>query len=107
MPLTAQPHLLRRAASWLRPAGWLLAVGGHSAWTGTEDNWLGGHALMWWSHADADTYRRWFEQAGSGDRRRGVRSRRRWRSCALLGATTFSLTRLPHRLIRSLVPDIQ
>jgi 2-polyprenyl-3-methyl-5-hydroxy-6-metoxy-1,4-benzoquinol methylase len=64
MPLAAQPRLLRRAASWLRPSGWLLAVAGHSAWTGTEDNWLGGHALMWWSHADAGTYRRWLEQAG-------------------------------------------
>jgi SAM-dependent methyltransferase len=64
MPLAAQPHLLRRAASWLRPAGWLLAVAGHSAWTGMEDNWLDGHAPMWWSHADADTYRVWLEQAG-------------------------------------------
>jgi 2-polyprenyl-3-methyl-5-hydroxy-6-metoxy-1,4-benzoquinol methylase len=64
MPLAAQPVLLRRAASWLRPAGWLLAVAGHSAWTGTEDNWLDGHTPMWWSHADAGTYRTWLEQAG-------------------------------------------
>lgn len=64
MPLSAQPRLLQRAASWLRPAGWLLAVAGHSAWTGTEDNWLDGRTPMWWSHADAGTYRRWLEQAG-------------------------------------------
>ena len=64
MPLAAQPGLLRRAAEWLRPAGWLLAVTGHNAWTGTQDNWLGGPAPMWWSQADADTYRSWLEQAG-------------------------------------------
>jgi 2-polyprenyl-3-methyl-5-hydroxy-6-metoxy-1,4-benzoquinol methylase len=64
LPLTAQPQLLRRAASWLRPAGSLLVTAGHRAWTGTEDNWLGGPAPMWWSHADATAYRFWLEQAG-------------------------------------------
>jgi len=64
MPLAAQPRLLRRAADWLRPSGWLLAVTGHRFWTGTEDNWLGGPAPMWWSHADAATYRTWLERAG-------------------------------------------
>jgi hypothetical protein len=31
----------------------LLATTGWTAWTGTEDNWLGGPAPMWWSQADA------------------------------------------------------
>src|SRR5258708_5776630 len=34
------------------------------AWSGTEDNWLGGPATMWWSHADAATYRAWLGDAG-------------------------------------------
>ena len=64
MPLRAQPELLRRMAGWLRTGGWLLTVTGEREWTGTEDNWLGGPAAMWWSHAGADTYRAWLEQAG-------------------------------------------
>jgi len=64
MPLRAQPELLRRVAGWLRTGGWLLTVTGEREWTGTEDNWLGGPAAMWWSHAGADTYRAWLEQAG-------------------------------------------
>jgi SAM-dependent methyltransferase len=64
MPLDEQPRLLRRIGRWLRPGGWLLATTGHHAWTGSEDNWLGGEAPMWWSQADAATYRAWIEQAG-------------------------------------------
>ncbi|MCW6003554.1 class I SAM-dependent methyltransferase [Micromonospora sp. CPCC 205371] len=64
MPLDAQPHVLRRVAAWLRPGGLLLATTGAQAWTGTEDRWLGGTAAMWWSHADAATYRKWIIQAG-------------------------------------------
>jgi cyclopropane fatty-acyl-phospholipid synthase-like methyltransferase len=64
LPLATQPTLLGRVASWLRPGGWLLAVAGQGAWTGSSDNWLGGHTPMWWSHADAATYRRWLQDAG-------------------------------------------
>src|ERR687890_428560 len=59
-----QPALLGRIGRWLRPGGWLLATTGQRAWTGTVDGWLGGKAPMWWSHADAATYRKWIEQAG-------------------------------------------
>jgi hypothetical protein len=64
MPLDRQPRLLHDIARWLRPGGWLLATTGQHAWTGTQDNWLGGPAAMWWSHADAATYRSWLRQTG-------------------------------------------
>jgi 2-polyprenyl-3-methyl-5-hydroxy-6-metoxy-1,4-benzoquinol methylase len=64
MPIEAQPRLLRRIAGWLRPGGILLATAGAKQWTGTQDGWLGGSAPMWWSHADAATYRRWITRAG-------------------------------------------
>ena len=64
LPLDDQPGPLRRVVTWLRPGGWLLATTGYRAWTGTEDNWLGGPAAMWWSHADAGTYRSWLSEAG-------------------------------------------
>ena len=42
----------------------MLTVTGQRAWTGSQDNWLGGPASMWWSHADATTYRAWLANAG-------------------------------------------
>ena len=64
MPLADQPQLIKSIATWLRPGGWLLTTVGNSAWTGTEDNWLDGPATMWWSQADASSYRSWLQQAG-------------------------------------------
>jgi 2-polyprenyl-3-methyl-5-hydroxy-6-metoxy-1,4-benzoquinol methylase len=64
VPLEEQFPLLKRIATWLRPGGCFVGTTGHDAWTGTEDNWLGGGATMWWSHADAATNRTWLTQAG-------------------------------------------
>jgi 2-polyprenyl-3-methyl-5-hydroxy-6-metoxy-1,4-benzoquinol methylase len=64
IPLGDQPGLIRRIGGWLRPSGWLLAIAGQRAWTGTDENWLGGQTTMWWSQADATTYRSWLQQAG-------------------------------------------
>jgi len=52
------------AGTFVRADATRLTTAGNSAWTGTEDNWLGGPATMWWSHADAPTYRSWLQQAG-------------------------------------------
>ncbi len=64
VPLDEQPPLLARIASWLRPGGTFVATMGHTAWTGTDDDWLGGGTPMWWSHADAATNRAWLAEAG-------------------------------------------
>ncbi|PZS35836.1 MAG: class I SAM-dependent methyltransferase [Pseudonocardiales bacterium] len=64
VPLPEQPMLIDRMAHWLRAGGLVLATVGDAAWTGTKDGWLGGEASMWWSHAEADTYRLWFRDAG-------------------------------------------
>ena len=64
IPLADQPKVIERIATWLRPRGWLLTTVGQDAWTGTQDNWLGGPAAMWWSQANASTYRVWFQRAG-------------------------------------------
>ncbi|WP_375485241.1 class I SAM-dependent methyltransferase [uncultured Jatrophihabitans sp.] len=64
IPLSRQPALLADLARWTKPGGQCLLVAGATAWTGTEENWLGGAASMWWSHPDASTYRRWLAAAG-------------------------------------------
>jgi SAM-dependent methyltransferase len=64
LPLEEQPPLLQRIVGWLRPGGWFLGTMGYRAWTGTEENWLGGGVTMWWSHADADANRSWITEAG-------------------------------------------
>ena len=64
LPLEDQPPLLSRIASWLRPGGLLLATTGYRAWTGVDENWLDGGVPMWWSQADAATYRSWITRAG-------------------------------------------
>lgn len=64
LPVTDQPGVIERVARWLRPGGILVATVGHTAWTGSETDWLGGGADMWWSHPEAATYRAWIESAG-------------------------------------------
>ena len=44
LPLDEQPRLLGRIGGWLRPGGWFVGTTGHRAWTGVEEDWLGGGA---------------------------------------------------------------
>lgn len=62
LPLDEQRPLLARCFDWLRPGGALMAIVGHSAWSGREDDWHG--APMVWSHADEATYLRWLAEIG-------------------------------------------
>lgn len=65
LPVAEQPALIRAVHRWLRPGGLFLATVGHQAWTGLEKDWLGVKGGdMWWSHADAATYRRWLADVG-------------------------------------------
>ena len=64
VPRAEQPALFRAIHRWLVPGGYLLATVGYEAWEGTEDDWLGAGARMYWSHADEETYRRWLGEAG-------------------------------------------
>ena len=60
VPVADQQALFPRIRDWLRPGGYFLAIVGATRWTGTE-RYLG--ADMFWDHADADTYLRWFRAA--------------------------------------------
>jgi len=64
VPVADQPGVIERLARWLRPGGIFVATVGHTAWSGTDTDWLGGGAEMWWSHPQAATYRAWIESAG-------------------------------------------
>lgn len=63
VPLEEQPALFRAVHRWLKPGGWFLATAGACAWTGVEDNWLGGEASMYWSHEGTDAYLSWLRDA--------------------------------------------
>jgi SAM-dependent methyltransferase len=65
VPIEEHEELFRRITGWLKPGGFFVGTLGGTAWTGTEKDWLGVEgATMYWSHADAETYRRWLEGAG-------------------------------------------
>jgi SAM-dependent methyltransferase len=64
LPHGEQETLIRNLGTCLKPGGVLLATVGATAWTGEEEDWLGGGARMWWSHPGAETYRHWLTSAG-------------------------------------------
>jgi 2-polyprenyl-3-methyl-5-hydroxy-6-metoxy-1,4-benzoquinol methylase len=65
VPVAEQLELLARIRSWLKPGGYFLLSAGQREWTGEEENWLKvDGCVMYWSHADRDTYVRWLEGTG-------------------------------------------
>lgn len=59
-----QPALVRRVARWLKPGGLFLATWALTAWEGSESNWEGWGAPMWWSHFGQDENLRLLRDAG-------------------------------------------
>jgi SAM-dependent methyltransferase len=64
VPLPEQQDVIRSIRTWLQSGGRLLAIVGAFAWTGTEEDWLGSGAAMWWSQEEPATYVRWFSESG-------------------------------------------
>lgn len=65
VPVGEQVGLIGAIGAWLKPGGYLLASVGHQAWEGTEDDWRAvPGATMYWSHADAGTYKSWIRASG-------------------------------------------
>jgi ubiquinone/menaquinone biosynthesis C-methylase UbiE len=62
VPRDEHAHVLDRAATWLRPGGWLVATMGSGA--GGEDEGRFLDTDMFWSSFDTDTNRRLVEAAG-------------------------------------------
>lgn len=64
LPLAEQPLLFRKLHRWLKPGGYFMATLGSTAWTGSEENWLGvPGATMYWSHTDTTTYKSWLTES--------------------------------------------
>jgi SAM-dependent methyltransferase len=64
VPLPEQQEVIRSIHTWLQPGGRFLAILGAFAWTGTEEDWLGSGADMWWSQGEPATYVRWLSESG-------------------------------------------
>src|SRR4051794_14624944 len=50
VPRGEQPALLGRVHNWLKPGGLFLATMATTSWEGSESDWEGWGAPMWWSH---------------------------------------------------------
>lgn len=72
VPRERHEPLFRRMHRWLTPGGWLIVITGETAYEGIEDDWLESGRPMFWSHADAATYRAWLERSGFVIRREEV-----------------------------------
>jgi hypothetical protein len=64
VPVEEQPELFGKIRGWLQPGGYFMATVGHTAWTGTQRDWLVPGATMFWSHTDVATYHQWLQASG-------------------------------------------
>jgi cyclopropane fatty-acyl-phospholipid synthase-like methyltransferase len=64
VPREEQPGLLAKIHRWLTPGGAFLALWAMSAWEGTEADWEGWGAPMWWSHYDREANLQMLQAAG-------------------------------------------
>lgn len=65
IPLEQQRPLFESVHAWLRPGGYFLVTVGEKSWEGVEEDWLGvSGGTMYWSHADAATYKAWLQEIG-------------------------------------------
>jgi ubiquinone/menaquinone biosynthesis C-methylase UbiE len=64
VPREEQPALLARIHRWLKPGGAFLALWALGEWEGTEPDWQGWGAPMWWSHYDQATNLQMLRAAG-------------------------------------------
>lgn len=64
VPRAEQPALVGHIYRWLWPGGAFLATWAVQAWEGTEEDWEGWGASMWWSYHDGETSLRMLEAAG-------------------------------------------
>ncbi|WP_339812448.1 class I SAM-dependent methyltransferase [uncultured Imperialibacter sp.] len=64
VPIEQQPALIEAMYIWLQAGGCVLAIVGAKAWTGIEKDWIVAGTTMYWSHADSNTYIKWFSSAG-------------------------------------------
>ncbi len=64
VPIEQQSALIKAMYKWLKADGCILAIVGATAWTGIERDWIVAGTTMYWSHADTNTYIKWFSSAG-------------------------------------------
>jgi len=64
LPLDEQRSLLGSVRRWLREGGLFLAILPAGEWTGTEEDWLGAGATMWWAQERPEVYESWLADVG-------------------------------------------
>src|SRR3954451_23643612 len=64
VPREKHNELLGKIYGWLKPGGAFLATWPMTEWEGSEENWEGWGATMWWSHFSGETYLGMLREAG-------------------------------------------